>query len=214
MVAESLAPGASVSKVAQRYSVNASLLFTRRRRETRKAASGGLEPSKLLPVTVADEGMAAAPIAPSAPAGRMEIALVGGERLLLARMWTQPPSRAWSRRCRGDDRDPGGRSGVAGDGPHRHAQGLRRAGAVRLGDAEARSALWPFVSLPRSQGRSDQMPWSDGQGLSSVRQTARTGTVPVAVDGRRNGDDLVGAAGLSAGGHRLANAGLSGISCV
>ena len=28
----------------------------------------------------------------------------------------------------------------------------------------------------------------------------------MAVDGRRNGDDLVGAAGLSAGGHRLANA--------
>ena len=83
MVAESLAPGASVSKVAQRYGVNANLLFTWRRRETRSAASGGLEPLKLLPVRVADEGMAAAPIAPSAPAGRMEIALVGGERVVV-----------------------------------------------------------------------------------------------------------------------------------
>src|SRR6202166_853558 len=83
MVAESLPPGASVSKVAQRYGVNANLLFTWRRRETRSAASGGLEPLKLLPVTVADEGMAAAPIAPSAPAGRMEIALVGGERVIV-----------------------------------------------------------------------------------------------------------------------------------
>ena len=83
MVAESLAPGASVSKVAQRYGVNANLLFTWRRRETRSAASDGLEPLKLLPVTVADEGMAAAPIAPSAPAGRMEIALVGGERVVV-----------------------------------------------------------------------------------------------------------------------------------
>ena len=83
MVAESLAPGASVSKVAQRYGVNANLLFTWRRRETRSAASGGLEPLRLLPVRVADEGMAAAPIAPSAPAGRMEIALVGGERVVV-----------------------------------------------------------------------------------------------------------------------------------
>jgi transposase len=85
MVAESLAPGASVSKVAQRYGVNANLLFTWRRRETRSAASasGGLEPLKLLPVTVAAEGMAAAPIAPSAPAGRMEIALIGGERVVV-----------------------------------------------------------------------------------------------------------------------------------
>jgi transposase len=84
MVAESLAPGASVSKVAQRYGVNADLLFTWRRRETRSAASGGLERAlKLLPVTVADEGMSAAPIAPSAPAGRMEIALVGGERVIV-----------------------------------------------------------------------------------------------------------------------------------
>jgi transposase len=83
MVAESLAPGASVSKVAQRYGVNANLLFTWRRREARSAASDGLEALKLLPVAVADEGMAAAPIAPSAPAGRMEIALVGGERVVV-----------------------------------------------------------------------------------------------------------------------------------
>jgi transposase len=83
MVAESLAPGASVSKVAQRHGVNANLLFTWRRRETRSATSGGLEALKLLPVIVADEGMAAAPIAPSAPVGRMEIALVGGERVIV-----------------------------------------------------------------------------------------------------------------------------------
>jgi transposase len=62
---------------------NANLLFTWRRRGARSAASGGLGPLKLLPVTVADEGMAAAPIAPSAPAGRMEIALVGGERVVV-----------------------------------------------------------------------------------------------------------------------------------
>ena len=49
MVAESFAPGASVSKVAQRYGVNANLLFTWRRRDARSAASGGLEAVKLLP---------------------------------------------------------------------------------------------------------------------------------------------------------------------
>ena len=83
MVAESLAPGASVSKVAQRYGVNANLLFTWRRREARNAAGGALEPLKLLPVTVADEGIPAAPIALPAAPGRMEIALAGGERIVV-----------------------------------------------------------------------------------------------------------------------------------
>jgi transposase len=55
MVAESLAPGASVSKVAQRYGVNANLLFTWRRREARSAASGGVEAVEFLPVRVEDE---------------------------------------------------------------------------------------------------------------------------------------------------------------
>ena len=82
MVAESAAPGASVSRVAQRYGVNANLLFTWRRREAREAAGGGLEPLKLLPVTVAEEGLAAAPIAPTT-AGRMEIALAGGARIVV-----------------------------------------------------------------------------------------------------------------------------------
>ncbi len=41
MVAESLMPGASVSKVAQRYGVNANLLFTWRRQETRCDPDGG-----------------------------------------------------------------------------------------------------------------------------------------------------------------------------
>ena len=36
MIAESFAPGASVSKVAQRYGVNANLLFTWRRRDGEK----------------------------------------------------------------------------------------------------------------------------------------------------------------------------------
>jgi hypothetical protein len=67
-----------VSKVAQRYSLNANLLFTWRRREARSAAVGGEEPVKLLPVTVAAAGTSAAPAAASEPVGRMEIVLIGG----------------------------------------------------------------------------------------------------------------------------------------
>ena len=58
MVAESFAPGASVSKVAQRYGVNANLLFTWRCQDARSAASGGVEAVKLLPVRVEDERVA------------------------------------------------------------------------------------------------------------------------------------------------------------
>jgi transposase-like protein len=53
MVAESMKPGASVAMVAQRYGVNANLLFTWRRQEA-AAANGGAEPMKLVPVTVAE----------------------------------------------------------------------------------------------------------------------------------------------------------------
>jgi len=82
IVAESTAPGGSVSKVAQRHGVNANLLFTWRRRQARDAATGGLEPLKLLPVTVAEGGMAAAPLALTT-AGRMEIGLAGGARIVV-----------------------------------------------------------------------------------------------------------------------------------
>lgn len=59
MVAESFTAGASVSKVAQRYGVNANLLFTWRRQEGRSKAVGGGEPLQLLPATVADARTAA-----------------------------------------------------------------------------------------------------------------------------------------------------------
>jgi transposase len=83
IVAESFSRGASVSKVAQRYGLNANLLFTWRRREARSAAVGGEEPVKLLPVTVAAAGTSAAPAAASEPVGRMEIVLIGGERIVV-----------------------------------------------------------------------------------------------------------------------------------
>ena len=83
MVAESFTSGASVSKVAQRYGVNANLLFTWRRQEARSAASGGVEALKLLPVTVADAGRSTARAAAFERLNQMEIILVGGERIVV-----------------------------------------------------------------------------------------------------------------------------------
>jgi transposase len=85
MVAESFAPGASVSEVAQRYGINANLLFTWRRQNARSAARGGAEPFELLPVRVSDERAPAAPVEASARVfvGRMEIVLAAGERILV-----------------------------------------------------------------------------------------------------------------------------------
>ena len=84
MVAESLKPGASVAMVAQRYGVNANLLFTWRRQAARAAANGDAELVKLLPVTVAEaEAPTASPVAAPEPIGRMEIVLSGGERIIV-----------------------------------------------------------------------------------------------------------------------------------
>jgi transposase len=83
MVAESLPPGASVSKVAQYYGVNANLLFTWRRQQGMSEAVGVLEPIQLLPVTVADAGTAAAQAATQSHVGRMEIVLNSGERIVV-----------------------------------------------------------------------------------------------------------------------------------
>jgi transposase len=83
IVAESFAPGGSVSKVAQRYGVNANLLFTWRRQQGRANAVGGQEPIELLPVRVADAGSTASPVAAASPGRRMEIVLIGGERIVV-----------------------------------------------------------------------------------------------------------------------------------
>jgi transposase-like protein len=76
MIAESFTPGASVSKLAQRYGVNANLLFTWRRREAQAHAKGEEAPLQLVPVTVADTATAAGAAATQSQVGRMEIILV------------------------------------------------------------------------------------------------------------------------------------------
>jgi transposase len=83
MVAESLASGASVSKVAQRYGVNANLLFTWRRQSSAGVLQTTAQAVELLPVKVADEPTLTSRRTMATPAGRMEIALVGGERIVV-----------------------------------------------------------------------------------------------------------------------------------
>ena len=80
IVAQSYAPGVSVSVVARRYDVNANLIFTWRRDPRYKPAAGADEAPSFLPVEVVPE-----PSPPSEPAGasddRIEIALSNGDRV-------------------------------------------------------------------------------------------------------------------------------------
>ena len=79
IVAESFAPGASVAEVARRYGLNANMLFTWRRRERR---TGDGEPVNIVPVKVVEATPIAIAAAPSSM-GRIEIVLVGGERVIV-----------------------------------------------------------------------------------------------------------------------------------
>ena len=99
IVAETLSPGASVSVVARRHDINANLLFTWRREAGKTAAAVApdgavgfvparidVAPAKALPAS--SPPAALAPVASAAgpsevPIGRIEIALAGGDRLIV-----------------------------------------------------------------------------------------------------------------------------------
>ena len=87
MLAESFAPGASVAQVAQRYGVNANLLFTWRRQRAAKAPAESVKALELAPVTVVAELSAPEVHGGGGDAtrstGRMEIVLAGGERIIV-----------------------------------------------------------------------------------------------------------------------------------
>jgi transposase len=80
ITAESFAPGASVADVARRHGLNANMLFTWRRRERREA--GGSEPVNIVPVRVVEATPTAIATTPGSM-GRIEIVLVGGERIFV-----------------------------------------------------------------------------------------------------------------------------------
>ena len=81
IVAESREPGASVSLVARRHDVNANQVFTWRRLLRDGRLSGG-EVGAFVPVRVTRDG-AAGGTAPSSRAGRMEIVLGPGARVVV-----------------------------------------------------------------------------------------------------------------------------------
>ena len=78
IIAESFAPGASVAEVARRYGLNSNMLFTWRRRERADVNDVG-KTVNIVPVRVVE----ATPTATATSMGRMEIMLVGGERILV-----------------------------------------------------------------------------------------------------------------------------------
>lgn len=80
IVAQSYAPGVSVSVVARRYDVNSNLIFNWRRDPRYKSAAASDDGPSFLPVEVVPE-----PSSPSerigATEGRIEIALSSGHRV-------------------------------------------------------------------------------------------------------------------------------------
>ena len=104
IIAESFAPGATVAEVARRYGLNANMLFTWRRRERADVNDVGKTVS-IVPVRVVKATPTATATAP-ASMGRMEIVLVGGERILVGGTSTRRRWPGSSRRSGGDDSDP------------------------------------------------------------------------------------------------------------
>lgn len=82
IIAESFAPGASVAEVARRYGLNSNMLFTWRRRERPVNDVAKTKTMNIVPVRVVEATPTATATAP-ASMGRMEIVLVGGERILV-----------------------------------------------------------------------------------------------------------------------------------
>jgi transposase len=81
IIAESFAPGASVAEVARRYGLNSNMLFTWLRRERADINDVG-KTVNIVPVRVVEAMPTATATAP-ASMGRMEIVLVGGERIIV-----------------------------------------------------------------------------------------------------------------------------------
>lgn len=82
IVAETREPGSSVSIVARRHDLNANLLFTWRRKIAAASGTAG-EPMRLVPAVITPDPTPAAPPAPAVPTGRIEIALAGGDRVIV-----------------------------------------------------------------------------------------------------------------------------------
>ena len=81
IVAETLEPGASVSIVARRHDLNANMLFTWRRQIGTSALLPAGDAMTFVPAAITTE--AAPTVSPLA--GRMEIVLVDGDRIIMGK---------------------------------------------------------------------------------------------------------------------------------
>jgi transposase len=82
IIAESFAAGASVAEVARRYGLNSNMLFTWRRRE--RVVNDVAKTVNIVPVRVVEATpTATATATASASMSRMEIELIGGERIIV-----------------------------------------------------------------------------------------------------------------------------------
>jgi|ERR1700689_1249619 transposase len=82
IVAETFAPGASVSIVARRHDMNANMLFTWRRQVGSAALLPARETMTLVPAAITDELPATVSPSSSSAVGRMEIVLASGDRVI------------------------------------------------------------------------------------------------------------------------------------
>ena len=82
IVAETFEPGSSVSIVARRHDLNANMLFTWRR-QARAAERSAATDVMFVPAVISAPQVPTASPDPVAPSGRMEIALAGGDRVIV-----------------------------------------------------------------------------------------------------------------------------------
>ena len=82
LVEQTLAPGASVARIARDHDINANQLFKWRRQHLADRDNGAAEPqAALVPVTIVSADGASAEAAPAEPAlgaGQIEVVLAGG----------------------------------------------------------------------------------------------------------------------------------------
>jgi transposase len=83
IVAETFEPGASVSVVARRHDVNANMVFTWRRAVGAAGPSATESIVTFVPAKITAEPAPTMYSAPQAPAGRMEVVLASGDRVMV-----------------------------------------------------------------------------------------------------------------------------------
>jgi transposase len=199
IVEASFAAGVTVTDVARRNGVAASLVFTWRRQARRGQLGGGspaplLLPVELAPVVADVTSTPMSEVAGAEPARRsrrssgiIEIALGSaagcGLIAMSMRMRCGGCSMCWT----GDDRDPRRDAGLPRHGADRYAQGLRRFGGTGAAGAEAGSVLRSPVRLSRPPERPFEGAVLGRTRLLPVRQAAGERPLHLAGDDRRRG---------------------------